>query len=443
LTKLNFFLKYLSVKTFGLVISLFLIVAADGAVSPQRLIGELGFKPLASTPADFTLPVIGKSGGQESLSSHKGKWIWLTFWATWCGPCRMEMPSLEYLHGALQGENIAFLGVAIDQGSPATVARFLKQYEITFDNFHDQNGRAASLYRASAVPTIYLISPDWKLVGIFRGGRSWQSPKVVETVKELINHQTMPDLGPDSGQTGAVELPNNLAPPQMSITLPEGEILVGSDKMMRVEVIWPGQSSDYLIKAPKITLPDSVERGVLSSSSESDDGSTHLYYSLPIKFLAEGTFRMGPIELTFQDRMQGGRELTTKVEGGELVVIKSYLYYYLAGSGLLFLLVSGAVGWIFQRNRSGQADGGARSGDRERELQQQLKEFQRLKVDGKTKEYSVKLLQLVSQLPRLDQKEQQRLASMEEQVKYAGKSLSSDQLIYYEKIIAKSVQEEE
>ncbi|MBT7768057.1 MAG: TlpA family protein disulfide reductase, partial [Bdellovibrionales bacterium] len=132
--------------------------------SPRQIISQLGFSPLSTGPSDFELPQVG--GGKRSLSSYQGQWIWITFWATWCAPCRHEMPTLEYLHQKFDGDQIAFLGVSIDQGATSGVEKFLQRHNITFPNLHDSQGEAASLYRATAVPTIYLISPDWKLVGL-------------------------------------------------------------------------------------------------------------------------------------------------------------------------------------------------------------------------------------------------------------------------------------
>ena len=92
------------------------------------------FQKTNSTPIDFRLQDL--NGANISLSDFRGKWILINFWATWCGPCRMEMPTLESLHQEFKDENFVILGVSVDQGMSKQVDKFIKRNVFVFIYLH-------------------------------------------------------------------------------------------------------------------------------------------------------------------------------------------------------------------------------------------------------------------------------------------------------------------
>jgi peroxiredoxin len=133
-------------------------------------------------PADFTLPLL--SGAQQKLSDLKGKVVILNFWATWCPPCRAEMPSMEALYSSGKVADLAILAVDL-QEKAADVQSFLTKQGFTFPVAIDASGSVARRYGASSIPTTYLIDKSGQIVSRFVGGVEWNSDAVIAALNTL------------------------------------------------------------------------------------------------------------------------------------------------------------------------------------------------------------------------------------------------------------------
>jgi thiol-disulfide isomerase/thioredoxin len=137
---------------------------------------------------DFTLESLG--GTKVSLSSFKGKVVLLSFWATWCGPCKQEMPGMQTLYQKLKGRG--FEVVAVDMmEDKATVAAFVKTSGYTFPVLLDVHGvvGGGGLYAARAIPTNYIVDKGGRIVGrkIGVNGPEWTSPESVALFESLLS----------------------------------------------------------------------------------------------------------------------------------------------------------------------------------------------------------------------------------------------------------------
>lgn len=94
-------------------------------------------------------------GGTVSLEDFRGRVVVLNFWATWCGPCRVEMPEFERYQARL-GDRVAILGVNM-QEPPTLVAPFVRQYALTFPILLDESGAIAAPYRVTGLPTSVIL----------------------------------------------------------------------------------------------------------------------------------------------------------------------------------------------------------------------------------------------------------------------------------------------
>ncbi len=133
---------------------------------------------------DFSLEAL--DGKKVSLSSFKGKVVLLSFWATWCGPCKQEMPAMEKLYQKLKGRG--FEVVAVDMMEDrATVAAFVKTSGYTFPVLLDTTGEVGGngLYAARAIPTNYIVDKAGKIVGRKIGidGPAWTSDERIARVR--------------------------------------------------------------------------------------------------------------------------------------------------------------------------------------------------------------------------------------------------------------------
>ncbi len=127
----------------------------EEALDALRSIGMTVFEEEVEAP-DFSLPLM--SGEQASLADYRGKVVFLNFWATWCGPCRVEMPSMQDLYADLRSEDFVIL--AINQlEDPDIVDDFLQEEGYTFPVLLD-DGQVSFQYGVRGIPTTYIIGPD-------------------------------------------------------------------------------------------------------------------------------------------------------------------------------------------------------------------------------------------------------------------------------------------
>lgn len=117
--------------------------------------------------ADFALKNL--DGDQVRLSDFRGKIVVLSFWATWCPPCRQELPTINKLAAQLRTDNVVFLGIN-DEGA-GTVKGFNKKHNYTFTTLEDPNDKVYRAYRATSIPAVFVIGKDGMIVKHFVGAR--------------------------------------------------------------------------------------------------------------------------------------------------------------------------------------------------------------------------------------------------------------------------------
>ena len=158
-----------------------------GAIALLALLGACG-KPAASLAVaeDKLFPELvltGLDGAQASTRAFRGKLLVLNVWASWCPPCRKEMPSLERLSKTADGGRIAVVGMSIDRDVDGA-REFLTEKGITFRNFTDPEKKIAGALDVRIYPETFLIAPDGKLVSKITGGRDWNSPAMLQVLED-------------------------------------------------------------------------------------------------------------------------------------------------------------------------------------------------------------------------------------------------------------------
>lgn len=132
---------------------------------------------------DFTLENL--EGSRVSLKDFEGKLVFLNFWATWCGPCRYEMPAMEKLWQKFKEEDFVILAVDVREGKEK-VSSFVKENGLTFPVLLDSRGGVASTYGIRAIPTTYLLDPEGRIVGKALGARDWASQDAFKLIEQLL-----------------------------------------------------------------------------------------------------------------------------------------------------------------------------------------------------------------------------------------------------------------
>ena len=121
-----------------------------------------------------------------SLSDYRGSVTLVNIWATWCLPCRDEMPSMQALYDSLAGQGFRIAAISIDEGSPEDVVAFAQKFGLTFDILHDRSGTVERLYQTTGVPESFLLDRRGILVKRVIGAHNWSSPANRATVERLL-----------------------------------------------------------------------------------------------------------------------------------------------------------------------------------------------------------------------------------------------------------------
>ena len=123
----------------------------------DELVGvNVGSKAPSFSGATMDLPAKAKS-----LADYKGQVVLLNVWATWCGPCRTEMPSIEALHKAMGPKGLHVVAVSIDDpGKADDIRKFLKDFNLTFEVLHDSTQAIQGAYQTTGVPETFIIAAD-------------------------------------------------------------------------------------------------------------------------------------------------------------------------------------------------------------------------------------------------------------------------------------------
>jgi thiol-disulfide isomerase/thioredoxin len=132
-----------------------------------------------------TAPFAAADNTATSLSAFFGKPIVLNFWATWCVPCRSEMPSLDAL-AASMGDEAWILPVSVDDGGMPIIDQFYQQYNLTrLGRYHDHVGALKTAFGVTAYPTSYLINSRAAIVGAYARAFDWNSAVARAAVSAL------------------------------------------------------------------------------------------------------------------------------------------------------------------------------------------------------------------------------------------------------------------
>ena len=124
------------------------------------------------------------SGGSDAMGPWHGKLLVLNIWATWCPPCRREMPGLDRLSKTLDAKRFAVVGLSVDTDT-LLAAEFLVQHGITFTNFFDQSGKMTQSLGLKAYPETFVIAPDRRILRRISGQREWDSPEMISMLEQI------------------------------------------------------------------------------------------------------------------------------------------------------------------------------------------------------------------------------------------------------------------
>lgn len=166
------------------------ILGCDSGYSESSYADASSARSVASRPStgshapDFRL--MDLHGKAVSLSDFHGKVVLLNFWATWCGPCRIEMPAMEALYRSMQSKGLEIVAVSVDQKGPAVTRPFQEAMGLSFPILHDQDYQVGLTYGARTLPMTFAIDRLGIIRQVVFGSRDWNSPEARRGIAEVL-----------------------------------------------------------------------------------------------------------------------------------------------------------------------------------------------------------------------------------------------------------------
>ena len=163
--------------------------AADSA-APEEAASH-GLEKLVRSNKPKTLPEITFSdgdGGKRSLAEWKGKVVLVNLWATWCAPCRVEMPSLDRLQAKLGGDDFAVIPISLDFSGPKKPRKFLEDENLNnLPLYVDSSKTLMQSLNAPGLPLSVLIDREGREIARLAGAAEWDSPEAEELIRQAID----------------------------------------------------------------------------------------------------------------------------------------------------------------------------------------------------------------------------------------------------------------
>ncbi len=177
----------------GVVAVLYVIVSAagndNGGAGPKNDSDFLAKFEWAVPPSPVPdTPFINPDGEMVTFADHVGRYVLVNLWATWCAPCRLEMPSLDRLQARLGSENFEVMLISVDRAGLKKSAEFME--ELGMQNLKTYNDKTFAVARALGVeglPTTILLDAEGNEVGRLSGPAEWDSSEVINFIEDLIS----------------------------------------------------------------------------------------------------------------------------------------------------------------------------------------------------------------------------------------------------------------
>jgi cytochrome c biogenesis protein CcmG/thiol:disulfide interchange protein DsbE len=149
--------------------------------------GPDGHAPVAAGAKAAPFKLTDLQGDSVSMADLHGKVVFLNIWATWCAPCREEMPSMEKLYERLHGDKgFVMLAISQDTGSREEVMAYVKKHGYHFDVLLDPKNAVAEAYNVSGVPETFIIDRGGRIVAHHSGAFDWSQPAIRDALEELL-----------------------------------------------------------------------------------------------------------------------------------------------------------------------------------------------------------------------------------------------------------------
>jgi peroxiredoxin len=178
-------------QQWGIVLGVVLLLAAALGAGVHFLGNELFPVSVGSKAPPIEGVTIDGTHRERSLDDYRGKVVLLNVWATWCEPCRVEMPSIEKLHREFGPRGLAVVAVSVDDpGAEDRIRDFVKELGLTFEILHDPKQVTTRNYQITGYPETFVIARDGTIRKKLIGASDWSSEANRALVRELLGGTT-------------------------------------------------------------------------------------------------------------------------------------------------------------------------------------------------------------------------------------------------------------
>ncbi len=155
--------------------------------SREQLEAELFPIKIGNAAPEFSAVPMAPGSAPKGIDDYQGEVVLLNIWATWCGPCRIEMPSMERLERQLGPKGLKIVAVSVDvAGMEPAINQFVEEMQLSFEILHNPAGDIQRRYQTTGVPETFIIGRDGRLRRRVIGADTWDSPANVAYLERLL-----------------------------------------------------------------------------------------------------------------------------------------------------------------------------------------------------------------------------------------------------------------
>ncbi len=170
-----------------IVAAVILLLGAGAAAATYAMRDQFFLVGVGSRAPDFSASTLDAEPEIRGISDYRGDVVLLNIWATWCGPCRVEMPEIQALYSTFRPEGFRVVAVSIDNpGMEHAIRGFVRDYGLTFDILYDPSGEIQRTYQSSGVPETLIIGRDGVIRKKVIGAIRWNSEANKALVRQLL-----------------------------------------------------------------------------------------------------------------------------------------------------------------------------------------------------------------------------------------------------------------